>query len=376
MRRGRPVRAPLFVLPGMNPFRWYPRSPVVTGDRRVNRDSGPPLRRHADIEVLEPAASLTAEEYALFAQIGRQRRVEPGERLFRRGDLGTTMFVISQGSVDLDFGDDLVAKRLGAREFFGELGLLIGDHARSADATVSSPGTLVELRQEEFDQLVERDPRLLAHFLRRAIMRVVLNEQSLIGRLRRRNLDLQTALDTLRATTHRLTQTEELTRTDELTGLANRRGFHLHLQQRRRTDILVGRGLLLIDCDRFKGINDEHGHLTGDRVLQGVANILRSAAGPDDIACRLGGDEFCLMVKGEHRDDVMRVAEFITTTAHALHEMQPSPPQIATLSVGACLVTPDTEWDDWYALADAALYRAKRLGGNRVEWQDDALAPA
>jgi CRP-like cAMP-binding protein len=52
------------------------------------------------------------------------------------------MYVISQGSVDLDFGDDLVAKRLGAPEFFGELGLLIGDHARSADATVSSPAVL------------------------------------------------------------------------------------------------------------------------------------------------------------------------------------------------------------------------------------------
>ena len=180
----------------------------------------------------------------------------------------------------------------------------------------------------------------------------------------------------MRATTHRLTQTEELTRTDELTGLANRRGFHLHLQTRRRTDVLVGRGLLLIDCDRFKGINDDHGHLTGDRVLQGVANILRSAAGPDDIACRLGGDEFCLMIKAESPADVMRVAEFITTTAHALHELQPSPPQIATLSVGACLVSPEGEWDDWYALADAALYRAKRLGGNRVEWQDAAFEPA
>ena len=360
----------------MNPFRWYPRPPVTPeGDGEVKRESAP-HRRRADVEVLEPAASLTAEEYALFARIGRQRRVEPGEKLFRRGDLGTTMFVIAQGSVDLDFGDDLVAKRLGAREFFGELGLLIGDHARSADATASSPGVLVELEQQEFETLVERDPRLLAHFLRRAIMRVVQNEQSLIGRLRRRNLDLQTALDTLRATTHRLTQTEELTRTDELTGLANRRGFHLHLQQRRRTDVLRGRGLLLIDCDRFKGINDEHGHLVGDRVLQGVANILRSAAGPDDIVCRLGGDEFCLLVKAEHAQDVMRVAEFITTTAHALQELQPSPPQIATLSVGACLVSPEGEWDDWYALADAALYRAKRLGGNRVEWQDDAYAPA
>lgn len=343
----------------------------------MNRDMpASPKTRQPDPGSNEPAASLTAEEYTLFAQIGRARRIEPGERLFRRGDLGTTMYVIAQGEVDLDFGDDLIAKRLGPREFFGELGLLIGDHARSADAVAASPGMLLELSQQEFDQLVDRDPALLAHFLRRAIMRVVLNEQNLIGRLRRRNLDLQTALDTLRATTHRLNQTEELTRTDELTGLCNRRGFQLHLQQRRRSDVLAGRGLLLIDCDRFKGINDEHGHLVGDRVLQGVANILRSAAGPDDVACRLGGDEFCLLVKAETPGDVLRMAEFVIATAHALHEMQPSPPQIATLSVGACLISPEHHWDDWYALADAALYRAKRLGGNRVEWQDAALAPA
>ena len=50
--------------------------------------------------------------------------------------------------------------------------------------------------------------------------------------------------------------------------------------------------------------------------------------------------------------------------------------QNATLSVGACLVSVEGEWDDWYALVDAALYRAKRLGGNRVEWQDAALTPA
>ena len=159
--------------------------------------------------------------------------------------------------------------------------------------------------QEEFEPLVERDPKLLAHFLRRAIMRVVLNEHGLIARLRRRNLDLQGALDNLRATNHRLSQTEELTRTDELTGL--RQPSRLPAASRAtppRRDAFAGRGLLLIDCDRFKGINDEHGHLVGDRVLQGVANILRSAAGPDDIACRLGGDEFCLLVKAGHRNPI------------------------------------------------------------------------
>ena len=326
---------------------------------------------------MEPsAAALTAEEYALFEKVGRPRLVQSGEALFRRGELGTTMYVIVQGVIDLDFGDDLVPKRLGPREFFGELGLLIGDHARSADAVAASSAVLLELRQHEFEPLAERDPRLLAHFLRRAILRVVLNEQSLIGRLRRRNLDLQTALDTLRATSHRLTQTEALTRTDELTGLNNRRGFQLQLEQRRRNDALAGRGLLLVDCDNFKGINDEHGHLVGDRVLQGVANILRSAAGPDDIACRLGGDEFCLLVRAERQADILRIAQFVIDTAHALYDLQPSPPQVATLSIGACAVLPAQRWDDWYASADTALYRAKRLGGNRAEWQDGAPAPA
>ena len=137
--------------------------------------------------------------------------------------------------------------------------------------------------------LAARDPQLLTQFLRRAIMRVVFNEQALIARLRRRNQELQSTLDTLRATAHRLNQTEALTRTDELTGLANRRGFGTHIEQRRRNSTLAGLSLILIDCDRFKHVNDTHGHLAGDRVLQSVANLLRAVAGPEDIACRLGG---------------------------------------------------------------------------------------
>ena len=322
------------------------------------------------------AAVLSAEEYALFEQLGRPRLVAPGEVVFRRGDLGTNMYVVVQGWIQLDFGDDLVPKRVGRHGFFGELGLLIGDHARSADAISTGSTVLLELKQEAFESLAERAPILLAHFLRRAIARVVLNELDLIARLRGRNVELQSALDSLHATTHRLNQTEELTRTDELTGLANRRGFHLHLEQRRRRDMLAGHGLLLVDCDHFKRINDEHGHLAGDRVLQGVANILRSAAGAGDLACRLGGDEFCLLVAAHDRNSILRMARFVLDTAHALYKLQSSPPQITTLSIGASPVVPGQDWDDWYANADAALYRAKRLGGNRVEWQDQVAAQA
>ncbi len=336
---------------------------------------------------LEPAvpdaatAALTPAEYVLFAAVGRVRRCYAGETLFRRGDLGTTMYVIAHGAIDLDFGDDLISKRLGPREFFGELGLLIGDHARSADAIAAVDGELIELRHEEFQGLVDRDPGLISHFLRRAIMRVVLNEQGLIRRLRRRNQDLQAALDSLRATAHQLNQTEELIRTDELTGLHNRRGLTQHLAERRRNGALDGLGLVLVDCDRFKQVNDEHGHLVGDRVLQGVASILRSVVADGDIACRLGGDEFCLLIKADSREAVLGFADFIVTTTRGLLQMprHTGPgqvPLICTLSLGACLVDAERDWTDWYAQADMALYRAKRLGGNRVEWQDDAYAAA
>ena len=328
-------------------------------------------------EAVESAADvLTTEEYALFEQVGRPLLVAPGETLFRRGDLGTTMYVVVQGGIALDFGDDLVPRQLGRHGFFGELGLLIGDHARSADATAVGSTVLLELQQEGFEVMARRSPGLLAHFLRRAIARVVVNERDLIARLRHRNIDLQSTLDALRATNQRLDRTEALTRTDELTGLANRRGFHLHLDQRRRRDLLCGHGLLLVDCDHFKRINDEHGHLAGDRVLQGVANILRSAAGTGDFACRLGGDEFCLLVSATDRASIVRIARFVVDTAHALYKLQSTPPQVTTLSIGVSTVAQGQGWDDWYANADAALYRAKRLGGNRVEWQDQVVAPA
>jgi len=332
----------------------------------------PGVAHMAMAEIVHPV--LSPDEFALFSRFARQRQVAAGEVLFRRGDSGDAMFVIVSGIVDLNFGEDLVVKYLGPGEFFGELGLLIGDHRRGADARASTELSLLELGHPDFQKLVDHDPGRVAFFLRRTIMRVVSNEQMLIRQLRRRNHDLEAALDNLYTTTHQLSHTEELVRTDELTGLYNRRGLTLYLQECRQPSRNPPQGLLLIDCDRFKRINDEHGHLVGDRVLQAVANILRSVVQPGGLACRLGGDEFCLLLRSADQDSLQHAAEFILSAVHGLIGRAHGVPHVCPVSIGVCLIDPQTDWSEWYARADNALYQAKRLGGNRLHWSRSATA--
>jgi len=313
-------------------------------------------------------ASLGEAEAALFAAVGQAVNHPKGHALFQRGDTGHTMYVVQSGRVALDFGDGLQGRELGPGEFFGELGLLIGTHARSASAIVLEDCALHELDVESLGTLLERDPRLVAQFLHRAIVRIVHNEQSLTRRLRRRNEEIQETLDKLRSTMQELTQTEALTRKDELTGLCNRRGCQEFVERLLRTDTLAGHALLLVDCDEFKVVNDRFGHMAGDRVLQNVANILESVAGVDGCACRLGGDEFALIVRAEDQSELERVAAFVLGTARTLLDMQSAPPAICTLSLGGTWMGADRDWHAWYTSADAALYRAKREGGGRVHW--------
>jgi len=204
---------------------------------------------------------------------------------------------------------------------------------------------------------------------------VVSNEQALIGQLRRRNHDLETALDNLYVTTHQLTHTRELVRTDELTGLHNRRGLSLHLQENRAHGT-PPQALLLIDCDRFKQINDRHGHQAGDRVLQSMGNILRSMASEDDLAVRLGGDEFCLLLGRANMQMVRHAAEFILSAVHGLIERSHGSPHACPVSIGACMLDSEADWSEWYARADRALYQAKREGGDRVRWPSDVVDAA
>ncbi|MFC0676251.1 diguanylate cyclase domain-containing protein [Lysobacter korlensis] len=332
----------------------------------MSQDPRAPLTRYDTVPAV--SAVLDEDEYALFAEVGRLRRFHAGDIVMRRGVIGGAMYVVAHGAVELDFGGEPDARYVEACGFFGELGLLIEGCPDQADAVAIVDSLLIEVQRSDFDQLIDRHPGFGLRFMQHVLAHTVHGGRQRIDRLQQRHDALKDALGDLRTPAYTSDEHDEFIRTDELTGLLNRRGLDRHIAERRRSGALGNLGLLLIDCDRFHAFNDVYGHRVGDRLLQGVASLLNSAAGTDDVACRLGGDEFCLLVSARDREGVMRQADFLIGTAHGLVQVPQSPPLMCTLSIGGCLVTPGADWNAWYANAAAALARAKRLGGNRAEW--------
>ena len=157
----------------------------------------------------------------------------------------------------------------------------------------------------------------------------------------------------------------ELATEDALTGVSNRRALENGLQREwyRCLDQRRPLSALMIDVDHFKKYNDTHGHLEGDILLRSIAKQLHSLHDPKrELLARYGGEEFALLLPGVHQDEAVRRAEKIRV---ALHEHIGE----TTISVGVCGFVPGMQGDSMNLLrrADAALYRAKRAGRNRVE---------
>jgi diguanylate cyclase len=151
---------------------------------------------------------------------------------------------------------------------------------------------------------------------------------------------------------------------DALTGLGNRRQFDRQLDR-------LGEGgsgaavLLLVDVDRFKGINDRYSHGTGDRVLREVAMVLRAHCRQDDVAVRLGGDEFALFLRCDLAT-AARVGARIRDVIAARDWNELAFGLRVTLSVGVAALADGMTGRDLYDLADRHLYAAKRGGRDRV----------
>lgn len=163
---------------------------------------------------------------------------------------------------------------------------------------------------------------------------------------------------------------QKLSVTDGLTGLYNRSKLDTILIDQLARFKRNNRPfcLLMIDIDYFKHINDEHGHITGDKILTTVSAVLLKSIREIDYAARYGGDEFMIILTETDLDAATKTAERIRAQANALCQEFGASPVKITLSIGIAKSQPgDITPNDLIARADAALYEAKNAGRDQVQ---------
>ncbi len=160
-------------------------------------------------------------------------------------------------------------------------------------------------------------------------------------------------------------QLKSLASTDELTALLNRREMKyrsaLVLEQAARSRQSVG--LLMLDIDHFKKINDTFGHLEGDRVLKQLGQLLKGFGRQTDLISRFGGEEFLLMLPDTSKTDTLLFCQRL----HKLITQIKVGDSTLKASIGVSISTDKVSFTDLFAQADNALYKAKSLGRDRTE---------
>lgn len=169
--------------------------------------------------------------------------------------------------------------------------------------------------------------------------------------------------------TRERTVLEELASLDALTGLMNRRHFMktgaTEMERCHRHGLPLT--LLMVDIDHFKQINDQHGHAVGDQVIADVARLCKGLHRGEDVAARLGGEEFAILLTDTTLHDASACAERLRAAVEALPGQAAHAYRCVTVSIGACERMQGETLDTLLKRADMALYAAKNTGRNRVE---------
>jgi len=157
--------------------------------------------------------------------------------------------------------------------------------------------------------------------------------------------------------------------TDDLTGLPNRRLFDTALDGRLENLARYNWqfGLLIVDIDHFKEVNDDHGHAFGDSVLVTVAETLRGAVRAGDVLARWGGEEFAVLVESSDEEGLAEAAERLRVLVARSETHLGAMSKTVFVSVGGTLAVPEDTAETLFQRADAALYKAKNGGRNRTE---------
>jgi diguanylate cyclase len=162
---------------------------------------------------------------------------------------------------------------------------------------------------------------------------------------------------------------------DALTGILNRRGFDQELAQliQQAEEQPPAFCLLIMDIDHFKSVNDKHGHIAGDKVLQALAFLLNTHTKGGDSSARFGGEEFAVLLPQTEIDDAAKVAENIRLHVEKLVLKRPRTGELLsdiTASIGVGSYRTGETANEFIHRCDEALYQAKKLGRNRVVLAD------
>ncbi len=279
------------------------------------------------------------------------RELAPGERLLRAGDENDALYLVLSGSLKVrlpESAQPIVPIRPG--ECAGELSLFDG-HRVSADVSADGYTAVMAVERELLWWLMEQAPVVAHNMLR-----------MLAGRVRNDNRLLQDA-------ERKQTQYEKAATVDALTGLRNRRWLNDAFARQLQRSASAGQpvSVLMFDADRFKSVNDTHGHLVGDQVLVHIAQTLAAGLRPMDLLARYGGEEFAAMLPNVSADVARQVAERLRK---AVERQQPVTDAAAlwpiTVSIGVATGDADTTLQALLNRADRALLAAKQDGRNCV----------
>lgn len=276
-----------------------------------------------------------------------------GDCLLTSGQRNYTLYLLLSGRlhVHLDESATEPLLTLEGGESVGEMSV-IDNQLTSATVIAATPCRLLAVREDVLWSLIDRSP-VVARNLLHALTQRIRNSNSVICKDRQLQRTYQR---------HAVT--------DPLTGLYNRRWLEDMLPQLMQTCSEGGQPftIFIADIDHFKGFNDTHGHLAGDRAIQSIAKALQQNLRKSDLAVRFGGEEFLVLLPSFDMEEARRVAERVreavrdSVITHSDGRLLPC----VTVSIGLGEMAPSQTPEALIEAADAALYRAKQNGRDSI----------
>lgn len=250
----------------------------------------------------------------------------------------------------------------------GEMERLLASVAQTASQTGDQAGAFGDQLTGLNQALASRDVEQLRPRLTEVIAGTA-EMKSSVEALQQKVTSSQEEINRLRSDLDRATSEAMLC---PMTGILNRRGFEKKIESLLSQQAPEGHShcLVMLDIDHFKKVNDTHGHLMGDRVLQAVGEILRTAVtDANHAAARYGGEEFALLLPQTSLDKSVQLAEAVRNRTKAMKIRNRTTQEVlltVTISGGVTAMKPDDDAASLISRADAALYAAKNAGRDRV----------